>query len=109
MLEDEMEASPFMEAYLEGTAGMLGSLLIIPLLYFFRVRWSLIASWATGIFGALWLTFYHMHVIPADTWKPFMREPNPYEEGSKEWVEYYETAYIVFWVWVVKVAMNMAY
>ena len=109
MLEDSMESSPFLEAYLEGTSGMVGSLLVIPFLYIWRMRIALCTSWALGIFGAIMLTFYHWHIIPPETWAPFMREPNPYPEGSKEWVEYYETAYIVFWVWFIKVAMNMAY
>ena len=109
LLEDRMEASPFMEAYLEGTAGIVGSLLVLIPLYFWRLRVALIISWALGLFGAIWLMIFHMRWIPPAKWAPLMSQRSEYPPGSEEEAEFYETSYVVFWVWWVKVAMNMAF
>ena len=69
-----MEASPFMEAYLEGSAGILGSLLICLPLYFWRLRVSLLFSWAFGLFGAIMLMVYHMRWVEPASWRVFMTE-----------------------------------
>ena len=109
LLEDRVEGSAFMEAYIEGSAGILGSILTLGPLYFWRLRISLIIAWAFALFGAIWLMIFHMRWIPPKSWAVFMTEKSHYPAGSEEEAQFYESDYIVFWVWWVKVSVNWAF
>ena len=73
-----------MEAYIEGSAGIIGSLLTLLTLIFWRLRISLMISWGFGLFGAIWLLIFHMRWIPPDSWSVFMSTKCPYPSGSEE-------------------------
>jgi len=109
LLEDRYEGSPFVEAYLEGGAGILGSIMVIGPLYFWRLRIALILAWSVGIFGGIWLIIFHMRWIPPTSWGVFMSEKSNATPGSEEEAEFYETDAIIFWIWWVKVCLNWAF
>ena len=52
------EGSIFLNYYLDGLAGIIGSVLSLPLYAYLKIRWSFIISIAVTLFFAIWLLVF---------------------------------------------------
>ena len=103
------EGSIFLNFYLEGCAGVLGSLLSLLTYGYLRMRWSFIISVSYTLVGAIFILVFQQGYLSPHWVNVFVAEKSPYEEDSPEDREYYLGYLIPGIVFITKIGINQSF
>lgn len=105
------EGSIFVNYYLDGLAGIVGSFLSLPAYAYLRMRWSFIISIAFTLVGSIFLLLFQQSYLSSHWVGSLLPEEkrSPYEEGSYDDQEYYLAYLIPAIVFISKVGVNWTF
>ena len=105
------EGSIYINYYLDGLSGIIGSTLSLPLYAYLRIRWSFIISIALTLLGAIFLLIFQQGYLSPHWVGSLMPEDkrSPYEPDSEDDREYYLSYLIPAIVFFTKVGVNITF
>ena len=103
------EGSIYTNYYLDGIAGILGSVLSICFYGLVKMRWSFFISVTVTLIGAVFLLVFQQDYLSPHWITAFLREPSPYEEDSPQDKEYNLGYVIPLFVFIAKLGVNTTF
>lgn len=108
-MNKHFEGNIFLNFYLDGAAGIVGTLIAAPLYSLLKIRWSFFTT-LVCINVFLLLFFLHQENIVTSKWIEAFGYPQcPYPEGSEEEQEYHKKVMIPVWIFCAKVFVNTTF
>ena len=103
------EGSIFVNYYLDGAAGIIGSIISTSTYSCFGIRYSFVFSVAVTLLGAIGLLLFQQGYLSPHFMSYFVVNKSPYEKNSPEDREYYLAILIPIVVFVTKVGNNQTF
>lgn len=105
------EGSIYINYYLDGLSGIIGSFLSLPIYKYLKIRWSFILSISITLLGAIFLLLFQQGYISPHWVGALMPEDkrSPYEQDSPEDREYYLSYLIPAIVFITKIGVNITF
>lgn len=105
------EGSIYINYYLDGLAGIIGSVISLPVYAYLKIRWSFIISISLTLLGAIFLLLFQQGYISPHWVGSLMPQDkrSPYEEDSEEDREYYLGYLIPAVVFITKIGVNFSF
>ena len=103
------EGSIYVNFYLDGTAGILGSGLALLSYNFLKMRWAFLISTITTIIGIIFLLCLQQGALSPNGISAFMSEKSKAPEGSEQERQDYLAVAVPVVVFVTKIGVNMTF
>ena len=108
-LNKYFEGSIYINYYLEGTAGIVGSVFGMLCYKYLRMQWSFIISLVIALFFAIWTMVFQEGWVSCHWVDSMMTEKSPYPPESKEDHDYHLAQLIPALVFLTKIGVNMCF
>jgi len=103
------EGNIFVIHYLDGLAGILGSLIAHPVFKILKIRWAFISSFSFALLFII-LFFLHQEEYLSSDWVNSLGYPeSQFESGSQQDREYYKRCVIPFLIFMIKIAYGAVF
>ena len=103
------EGSIYVNFYLDGISGLIGSCTAVLIYTCARIRWSFIIASTLSLLGSVFLLLFQQDYISPNFVSVFMTEKSPYDEDSPETKAYYLAVLIPAVVFVTKIGVNITW